>query len=61
MDPVQYLPLNPFLRLLLLLLLLVVQLLSRRDALHIGPELVDRLHPLVRGVRVKDDTAACQC
>lgn len=40
------------------LLLLVVYLLSRRDALHVGSELVDGLHPLVVLVRVKDDTAA---
>ncbi len=58
---VTLLPPLPFLFMLplLLLLLLRVQVLGRRDALHVGAELVHRLEPLLVLVRVEDDAAAC--
>lgn len=40
------------------LLLLVIQLLCRLDALHVGAEFVDSLHPFVVLIRVENDAAA---
>jgi hypothetical protein len=40
------------------LLVLVIYLLSRGNAVHIGAELVNRLHPFIVLVRIEDNAAA---
>lgn len=40
------------------LLLVVIQLLRRLDALHIGAQFVDCLHPFVVFIRIEYDAAA---